>query len=154
MLFTWLSFSLHTLQSQLPDISAMRLGTVGTDPRHLWHSHAAKSSLEGQSLWVWNATPKQHQFSCVLHREMLRSSSSTEILQINLYLMQKKYDYTDNAIISKARISFISPLCLKKLDSQNHKPKNYIHIQSIYKFNRYIHRKVKNEKVAFTLKNY
>lgn len=83
----------------------------------LWaHSTAAESSLQAQNLWVWNAIPKQHQLSCVLHREML-FFSPTKILQINLYLMQKKYNYADNVITSKAEICFISPLFLKKQNS-------------------------------------
>lgn len=38
--------------------------------------------------------------------------------------MQKKYNYADNALISKDETCFIGHLFRKKLDSQNHKPKN------------------------------
>lgn len=62
VLFTWVSFlctaSRANCRMFLPCTWA--LNTVGT---------AAKSSLQGQGLWVWSATPKQHQFSCALHRE-------------------------------------------------------------------------------------
>lgn len=51
----------------------------------------AKSSLQGQGLWAWSATPQQQHFffSCVLHRETF-CLSSTEILQISLYHKRNK----------------------------------------------------------------
>lgn len=61
--------------------------------------------------------------SPVLYTEKKLCLCSTEISQINLYFMQKKYNHADNAFISKAEICIIKPLFLKKLDSQNHKPK-------------------------------
>lgn len=112
--------SLRSLQSQLQDVSALSwaLNTVGTAGTATLPNPLCRDRVCGFRVPLLSSIS-----SPVLYTEKKLCLCSTEISQINLYFMQKKYNHADNAFISKAEICIIKPLFLKKLDSQNHKPK-------------------------------